>query len=561
MKTYKTLYIILGIFALFVLLSLPHLVNNDSHATDADRIGMDGVFIMDFIGDLPGSALNIYDYTIEYYAKYPALSIGYRPAFFPLIEALFYAIFGLSHLSARMAVLLFLFSGMIFWVRLVREIYDDPTAWLSLLLWVTNPYIYQYAQQPMLEIPTLSMCIICVYYLCKYETDSSLRNGIILGIVTGLTLWTNQKSGFILMLLLAYPVIKGKGKLLLARNTWISAGIILVFLIPLAGITLWLGDQNLAQSIGVGSRGASGNWLARLKLFQNIYFLYHDHFSAPVLALAIIGMGSCFIRKDKGSLIFSLGIACILLFFTIIKIKVSRYPMYWIPFFTLFAALGLQTSVSWLERVLKFRKPFITHALISLPIILQLGYFPNVFVGYAGGYEQAAAYVLQRTRSPVIFFDGYANGQFIFFARKHDPDRQFVILRGTKIISSSSVSYRNKLEIHLHETEEIYKTFSDMGVQFAVVESGNVSGIKIHDELRKLLRDSSRFKLHKMIQVKSNMPALKDQNLLVYENLGYEEMAENQVLRLRLPIVGKTIQVKLEKILNDNDPYPVDSKK
>ena len=48
---------------------------------DADRIMMDGVFIHDFLKDLP--LTHIYQYTTEYYAQYPALSIGYRPPFFP----------------------------------------------------------------------------------------------------------------------------------------------------------------------------------------------------------------------------------------------------------------------------------------------------------------------------------------------------------------------------------------------------------------------------------------------------------------------------------------------
>jgi glycosyltransferase involved in cell wall biosynthesis len=52
---------------------------------DADRILMDGVFIHDFLKDLP--LTHLYQYTIEYYAQYPALSIGYRPPFFPFIEA------------------------------------------------------------------------------------------------------------------------------------------------------------------------------------------------------------------------------------------------------------------------------------------------------------------------------------------------------------------------------------------------------------------------------------------------------------------------------------------
>jgi len=79
----KTFYIVSVIFVLFISMALPHIVNNNFWAPDADRISMDGIFLLDFIKDLPGSALHPYEYTTFYYAKYPALSIGYRPPLFP----------------------------------------------------------------------------------------------------------------------------------------------------------------------------------------------------------------------------------------------------------------------------------------------------------------------------------------------------------------------------------------------------------------------------------------------------------------------------------------------
>ncbi len=97
---------------------------------------------------------------------------------------------------------------MFFWYQLVRELYSSSYALISLLLWLTNPMVYQYAQQPMLEIPTLSMGIVCIYYLHKYEANPSKYFAIVLGIMVGLTLWINQKSGFILPLLFIYPIIK-----------------------------------------------------------------------------------------------------------------------------------------------------------------------------------------------------------------------------------------------------------------------------------------------------------------------------------------------------------------
>ncbi|NUN23509.1 MAG: glycosyltransferase, partial [Candidatus Jettenia caeni] len=53
---------------------------------DAERHLMDGAFILDFLREMPIS--NIYDFTTHYYARYPAISIGYHPPFFPCIEAM-----------------------------------------------------------------------------------------------------------------------------------------------------------------------------------------------------------------------------------------------------------------------------------------------------------------------------------------------------------------------------------------------------------------------------------------------------------------------------------------
>ncbi|MDM8556963.1 glycosyltransferase family 39 protein [Desulfococcaceae bacterium HSG7] len=507
---------------------------------------MDGIFLLDFIKDLPKSLQNIYEYTIIYYAKYPALSIGYRFIVFQLIEAPFYFIFGLSYLSAKMAVLLFLFIGMFFWYQLVRELYNSSYALVSLLLWLTNPMVYQYAQHTMLEIPTLSMGIVCMYYLYKYEVNPSKYFAIVLGIMVGLTLWINQKSGFILPLLFIYPIIKKNATLLISRNTMITGFIIMLCLLPSAFIVLWLGDQNLSQSIGImGSK-----WIYyEFECFKNISYLFRFHFNGFMLILIFIGMIFAFITKDDRCLMFICCIVCVYIFFTIIKVKESRYSMYWIPCFGIFACIGLEKMACGLEKFFKIRGRYIKFLIYGLPILIQISFFPNVFVGSAQGYEEAAEYVLEHTKSPVIFFHGYANGQFIFFVRQNDTGRKHIVLRGSKIITSSSVTYRNKLQIHLLNTEEIYKSISDYSVHFVVVESGNATGLKIYDELRKLLRDTTKFKLRRTIPINSNIKLLKGQNLLIYENQGYKNRIKDRILRLPLPIVGKTIDTNLMKLL------------
>jgi hypothetical protein len=149
----------------------------------------------------------------------------------------------------------------------------------------------------------------------------------------------------------------------------------------------------------------------------------------------------------------------------------------------------------------------------------------------------------------VVLFDGYANGHFIFFMNIHDTQREFIVLRGDKLISSSSISYTNKLEVHLHDKNEISKALSDMGVQFIIVESENMSGLEIYTIFREMLNKSAQFKLCKTIDIKSNKKRFENVKLLVYENLMRPGINPDQELKLRLPVIGQTLELKMDRIL------------
>ena len=68
---------------------------------------------------------------------------------------------------------------------------------------------------------------------------------------------------------------------------------------------------------------------------------------------------------------------------------------------------------------------------------------------YATGYDSAAQYVLQNCgASPIVLFDGYNNGYFTYFMRALDPKKSMYVLRGDKLLSSSSVFSSYQLEIN-----------------------------------------------------------------------------------------------------------------
>lgn len=549
----KVFLLVSLLFGIFILASLPNLGKISFWPPDADKIAMDGVFVYDFIRDLPQSILHPYQYAIEYYARYPSLSVGQRPIFFPTVEAFFYGILGLNYTAPRVAVLLFLFVGMFFWVLLVTKTHDIKIGILSLVLWMSNPNIYILSQNILLEIPTLSMSILTLYLLHRYVSEPSGRMGIILGIVTGLTLWTNQKAAFLLPMFLLYPLCRKKLKLFMSGNTWLSAAIILIFLIPLAIISIWLGEHNIALSLQdhMAAKQTEIIHEGHSQLSVYLYFLYQDHFSLPFLVLAAMGMITAILTKDHNSILYGLTIFCVYLTFTIVSVKIPRYAVYWIPAFCFFIALAVSHMADDLTRKIKRGKAMILVVLLSLPVIYQLWTCFPIHIYHVSGYEAAARYVVERSRSPVLFFTGSGNGQFSFFVRKLDPQKHFLILRGQKMIATSLLHHDHHLNVYLHDQKEIYKALQQMGVQYVVVESPlHVPQVPAFKALMKVLRNPAKFTLEKTFSVTVRPSSrTSDYKLIIYRNLKPMPIRNNQPLTLHVPAAGKTLKITLSDMV------------
>jgi len=220
-----------------------------------------------------------------------------------------------------------------------------------------------------------------------------------------------------------------------------------------------------------------------------------------------------------------------------------RYPIFWIPAFLVFAAVPLAYFSIRTRRAVT-----IYGALVFAAAIWQVVVIAQMQPKFATGYDAAARYVLEHSDSPTVFFDGYNNGYFTFFIRSLDSERSMYVLRGDKLLSSTSIGGHNRLEVHAHDAAEVAAILDEFGPQFVVVEDKNTIGVPIHGVLRELLRADSRYRLVKRIPVDTGNPSTRDPldgiSLLVYEVLDRSHPGDG-VLRLRLPVVGQTLQVPL----------------
>ncbi|MEJ0072307.1 MAG: hypothetical protein WDO24_30490 [Pseudomonadota bacterium] len=71
--------------------------------SDVPRHALNGVFVRDLIADLPLS--DPVGYAMQYYLRYPALTILFYPPLFYLFSAPFFALFGVSHAVALLPVM------------------------------------------------------------------------------------------------------------------------------------------------------------------------------------------------------------------------------------------------------------------------------------------------------------------------------------------------------------------------------------------------------------------------------------------------------------------------
>jgi len=540
-KIDRKYWALLTVLTVMIVLMSRQIGNPHISFPDADRLMMDGVFILDFLRDLP--LTRIYDYTVNYYAQYPGLSIGYRPPFFPFVEALFNGVFGVNTWSSRLAVLAFALVGASAWFALVRRIFDTTTAFWATLLFATTPFVVRWGWYTMSEIPVLAMVILCGYVFYRYTETHRPGWLYATALVYGMAAWTKQTAVFIAIWFLLYLLLKGRlAAQLKRRETWIASAIVVLIIAPLAAITLWLGRMNLAQSVGnmgVLEETSRASWS---NLAIHLDTLYRYHLRLPVLLLSIGGMLWAALRRDTRVLYFALLIISTYGFFTYLAGKNPRYPIFWIPGFCFFAVLPVHYLSQHLGRV---EQPRYRIAL-SIFLLSVVGYqiylnYNRYAPQYATGYDQAARFVLEHSQSPTVFFDGYNNGYFTYFMRALDPERSMYVLRGDKLLTSTSIGGYRWLEIHAESQADIQAILDNYGIEYVVVESEDLLKMDIHLLLRDYLK-SGPFRLAARLPIETNREVLAISRLEIYQYLDYRP-ATAEYLELRLPVVGQTIRV------------------
>lgn len=524
--------------ALFLIVATRGLFDPAVGYPDADRLAMDGVFIYDFLRS--GLGAPPMEFAERYFAQYPALSIGYKPPFFPFVAALFHLVFGVEWWVGRLAVICFGALGAFAWHRLAARLVSPEAACLSTSLLVTTPFFAQWNWYTMTETPTAALILLSGLLFQRFL--DSARSAWLFGAAAAVACaaWTKQPAAYAAGWLFLYGLWAwGPKRLLLRKDVWAAAALFALALIPLVVLTLHFGKLNVQQSVG-------GELKLPTMRFPDLFFVYprylfEAHLPPAVAALSVVGIVAAIWRRDGRLVCAGLLIATTYATFTALNHKIPRYAIYWIPAFCLFAAMPFEylreRARGWRLAALGVGATVVVASNLAAALSLPQRRFQ--------GIEAAAQAAVAQARSPIILVDAYYNGFFTYFVRANDPDRRFWVMRGDKLFSSSAINPGTWQQVHAHSRDDLRRILDEYGVDVVVVETRELTGVPIHQEFRDWLRTPD-FELLREIRTDGNGPEYRDdQSLAVYRYRNRKPPTASH-LELRLPVVGKTLKVPLE---------------
>ncbi len=505
--------------------------------SDAPRHAMDGVFYRDLAANLPLTHLR--HWATNYYLQYPAITVLFYPPGFPLIEAVFFGLFGISHTTAQLTVAVFLLvmgCGAYF---LSRRWLNRPAAFAVALLCLGVPGIAFWGRQVMLEIPALTFLVWGAYWFFHYFDSGRPRDLYLVTALLAAGAYTKQTTIFVLpayLLTLLYVHRKG---ILRRFEVWCSAACLAASLTPLVIFTWLWGRTNIQQSVG-------GDWVeySRRSVSGWIYVarqLPHQ-VGWIVLVLCVLYVTGVLVssrwRLPAPALCFLLAwIGAGYLFFTLIALKEPRHSILLIFPVVLF-------SVTALVRAL----PPVLGSILA--IILALVTFTHTIIAdpvpYVSGYRAAAQYLCSSAPpDSIVLFSGMRDGSFIFNVRSLPECKNMTVIRSDKLLLRVAVD-REKFGVKdLGVSEDSFKTMlRDYGVRYVVLEPTFWSDLQSMQMLVRVLHQG-QFKLLTSIPVNSNRPH-KDSQLQIYQNVGNVAAGRN-LLRIELPVSGITLEGEIGK--------------
>lgn len=545
------------------------LTNNGNVSLQGDmpRYLMNGVFFHDSLQDLPFA--DPVQYAKEYYAKYPALTVGHHPLLPSLAVVPAFFIFGISIFSGKVTTLGFIFFGIVAWYELVKKLYDSHIAVLSSLLFLTSPMIVKFSRVMLSEIPALALIMIATYWFFRFcENERTYEAiGYVLSFV--FACYAKQLVIFMFPIFFVYLGVTKGMRFLVKPQTMISCLAMILLLIPLAVMTWKLSPSNVSvvtskmvqpaepKAEEVKIEGVvvveeeqpgfieSGVSYIHWKLTSIDWMVFPTVLAREQVSIVplVLSVGAFIVmawRREKRSLYFMLWILAMYGQVTMMGVTLPRFGIYWIPPVCLFAALSLDVVNSRVWRVV-----------VALLLVSSVGYQFSLGYAlepdYAKGYEDAASYIVNHSKGASVLYSAKVDtGYFTFFIRKLDLAGRMVVLRADKVLSTSLLN--RIVEEKVSDSEELYSMLQNYGTCYVVMEE-----VPYESPALRLLAEEvqgEHFIRQHTIPIESNSDRLKGVNIGIFEYRDCTPPNKLATVNFNIPLANQSIGLKFSDVID-----------
>jgi len=503
--------------------------------SDAPRHAMDGVFYHDMARALP--VAHVKQWAMDYYIRYPAITVLFYPPLFALVEAVFFGLLGVSNSTAQLTVSAFSLATAYGAYFLARRWVGRAAAFSTALLFIGSPAMALWGRQVMLEIPAFAFLIWGSYFLFRYLDSTKARD---LCLVAGFALaaiYTKQSTIFIVPVYLLTLYFAYQTGIFRRKEFLWSAVLFCVGVVPLAAFTFLWGRINVQQTMGgawvENSRTTFAGWLYVARQWPH-------QVGWTVLVLSVVYCVGATFRKQwrlrkPAAFFFAVWLVAGYVFFTLIALKLERYTIFLVfalIFFSILAILrGLPAKIA----------PFVT-------VALAVGIFAHTLIAdhvpYVSGYRAAAQYVCSiAPPGSVVLFSGRRDGSFIFNVRTLPECKSLTVIRADKLllVVPGNRSLFGVRELGISESQ-----FQDMlvryGVLYVVLEPNFWNDLQSMQMLVRVLH-------HDQFTLLTTVPVIGDRErgeseLEIYQNLTPTSQEKN-LIRFELPAFRITVEGKV----------------
>jgi len=499
---------------------------------DASAHAMDGILIHDWIMAGPSVWLQPMPFAVEQYGHYPTLGIGrFYPPGFAIIESIFFALFGVTIVTARLCVLFFgLLAGVGAYV-LVRRRFSERVSLFTAVILLSLPSVVTWGRQTMLEIPTLAALIWTSILFDRFLAFPTW------------TRWTVAFTCGIACLLFKQPAVFLLGAMSLTVGfAWIQGRCSARFAVASAVVCLsvisglYFSLDFLGRLVVSGLRiqpgmTGLGGWL----FYATQLPREAGHW---VVLAALIGLPFCWRRSSTFTFFLLAWLAVCYVMLSGTDLKNERFLCVGLFPLAVFAA----HFVAWLTSKIPAARLQTACALWVVAALAGIGVARNV--EHRPDYGPVVAAHRDQIAGNVVLFSGLRDGDFVFAVRQEVPWRSSVVLRGSKLFYTCAAVPEIDFEPRVNGPEEIAGILQRYGCRYIFVERDNKTGLLQDQWLRDYLREGRDYHLMASHSLNQQPDDSAPSYLDVYESTSITGPTESFV-DVYIPRGRRTVRVDL----------------